>query len=1078
MSRNISFTLPMVELKSRSGQSIVTPLGFGDTCQFGLTAQKAAEHFHRAAQKHLLQQGQSLDFMQQLQPHACQLDSFEIEIVAAPKGDGFDPQCIKFDYAHWSTPSHTLGIVPVLGVGGAATSLDGLIEQLRESVKLYLFKTGRSRSLKHLLALQWFGRPEIKPIEIEAVFHTPKELDSLHQGEANPLLPRTARQMITPALPALGMEAQVEELQRSLRGEFRQSVMILGPPGSGKSALIGEYIRTAGLPHAERPWRTSAARMLQVLTESGGWQYQLGLWCREVREAGAVVNMGPMYELFEVGQYSGNDISIAESLRDPLQRGELTLICEATVEQLDRMERRSPGYGDLFVKIDLGERKPEEQDRIILQATARMSGKYKVKLDEGTVLKLVALQRRYSPYSGFPGKSIRFLESLLITARDHSAKQEAKRKQLTEQDIIAAYCQESGLPDFLVDDRVRLDSDALGRFFDDAIIGQTRAKSAVRETLLAVKAGLHQIGRPIAGFLFVGPTGTGKTALSKTLARYLFGAEDRMLRFDMSEYSDPWSVSRLTQTSEASLVTKVRQVPFSVLLFDEIEKADPGFYDLLLQILGEGRLSDDRGEVANFCSCIIIMTSNIGASDYMRPSMTFAGRPDNEGEVIAHFENSVKQHFRPELYNRIDQVVPFSALGMEDRSEVIRLELASLLRKLRLLGQNHSLEFDDRLYAYLAALPLNGRYGARAIQRLLDRHIIHPLSRELAAVRDHPQRIAIGVSDNGILFEVNPADESKRSGNAIQQIADALSTCRRSLQRMEESVRWLGLLSRLDRVESYRRRHEKRFWSDPHQVNLQQTLATFVDKQRQLLQKALLAEEQTVSQLLSVGKPLLEQASHNSLDDLLQERQHHFTELLAYLEPQLNSALLLIHGIDPYLSTWAKHYRQFLDDLDAAPKPVYLYRRQQRESPPLTELIRDINHQEQEECYQLYGREHPRLGKPSALGFQVQRPCIAKLLQHEAGIVSHVIDGGKDAKLLVELFSDEIGAYRPPEAIYRKKFYDKKKSQRRIRDPYLLELLDSHGAVIRTQSWKAYMQQRVEQAEAAIVVALTQEDPA
>jgi len=541
----------------------------------------------------------------------------------------------------------------------------------------------------------------------------------------------------------------------------------------------------------------------------------------------------------------------------------------------------------------------------------------------------------------------------------------------------------------------------------------------------------------------------------------------------MSEYSDPWSVSRLIQTSEASLVTKVRQTPFSVLLFDEIEKADPSFYDLLLQILGEGRLSDDRGEVANFCSSII-MTSNIGASDFMRPAMTFTDRADDEGDVIAHFENSVKRHFRPELYNRVDQVVPFSALGTEERTQVIRLELASLARSLRLSGQSHSLDLDERLCAHLAALPLDHRYGARAIQRLLDRQIVQPLSRELAAAPDHPERIGIRLSDDDILFEVQPADDSRKSGNAIQQIADELSACRRSLQRVEESGRWLGLLSRLDRIESYRRRHEKRFWSDPYQVRLQQTLAQFVDRQKGLMQQALSAEEQTIGQLLSTS----EQPSRKALEELLGKRQSHFTELLAFLEPQLNSALLLIHGPEPSLSVWAKGYRHFLGDLDASPKLVYLYRRHRRETPPLPELIRNIDHQEPEECYQLYAKELPRLGPFAGLGFQVKGPCIVKYLDQEPGIVSQAIDGEKDPKLFVEVFVGEVEAYRPPEGIYRKKFYDKKKSLRRLRDPDQLEILDSQGAVVQSQSWKEYGQQRLEQGRSAILATLAPGDRA
>jgi hypothetical protein len=293
---------------------------------------------------------------------------------------------------------------------------------------------------------------------------------------------------------------------------------------------------------------------------------------------------------------------------------------------------------------------------------------------------------------------------------------------------------------------------------------------------------------------------------------------------------------------------------------------------------------------------------------------------------------------------------------------------------------------------------------------------------------------------------------------------------------MEEGGRWLGLLSQLDRVESDRRRKEERFWRDPQQVNLRQTLGLFVDKQQQMLGQALMLEEQATEQLLHATDPAIEQQSRQALSDLLQARQSHFTAVLSFLEPPLNSALLLIHGMEPYLSTWAEHYRQLLDTLRAEPRAVYLYRRHQRERPPLADLICDIDHQEPDECYQLYAKEHAVLGLPSGLGFRVKRPCIVKFLQQESGIVSHAIEGEKDARLLVELFFHEIDAYHPPEEVYRKRFYDKKKGLRRIREPQLLEMLDSHGAVARTLMWQEYVQQRVAQGESAILTALDPEE--
>jgi ATP-dependent Clp protease ATP-binding subunit ClpA len=808
--------------------------------------------------------------------------------------------------------------------------------------------------------------------------------------------------------------------------------------------------------------------MLQMLTENSGWQYQLGLWCKEAREKEAVIYVGPLYELFEVGQYSGNSISIAEALRDPLQRGEVTLVCEGTEEQLERINRKSPGYTDLFVKIDLGDRKPKEQDEIIHHVINHLAQQKKVSLATGVVQEVITLQRRYSPYSGFPGKTIRFLESLILAKHD-----KAKWSRcLEKQDVVSAYCQESGLPTFMVDNETRLNTVELKSFFDIAIVGQSSAKQAVQETLLAVKAGLHQSGKPIAGFLFIGPTGTGKTQLAKTLAHYLFGSSHRMLRFDMSEYSDHWSVSRLIQTGEASLVTKVRQTPFSVLLFDEIEKADPSFNDLLLQILGEGRLSDDRGEVANFCGAIIIMTSNIGAADFVRTKMIFADEQSDERDVISHFENSVKRHFRPELYNRIDRIVPFSSLGREEREAILRLEMDNLVRNMNTLGQNHVLKYDDKVCAYLVKKPLKSQYGARAIQRLLDKEILNPLSAGLAELkRDAPHVITVTVHPSGIALEIKPKEEGRRAGEMLQQIADAFAYLRRSLQQLEESSRWLGLLSRLDRLESKKRKQEKKFWSNPEMVALYEAISAFCRQQAALLKQALEGERQSIDALLSGVDAMRENMLQQAETELTAKRKKFFTELLAYMDPEINQGLLVVHGVEPFLSYWAVQYLKFLKPICDDVQELFLYRRKREKKPPLSDLVFSIQHDDVNERYQIYSKMHQKLGAPDALGFLVRSPCIIHFLKNEEGVVSSVVEGGKNVNLFIELYNGDLSDYHPQEAIYRKKFYEQKKSLRRMRDQQL-EMLDRSGAATAIYSWESYLQLRCEQGEASVIAAL------
>ncbi|MCB0626109.1 MAG: ATP-dependent Clp protease ATP-binding subunit, partial [Saprospiraceae bacterium] len=236
----------------------------------------------------------------------------------------------------------------------------------------------------------------------------------------------------------------------------------------------------------------------------------------------------------------------------------------------------------------------------------------------------------------------------------------------------------------------------------------------------------------------------------KVLAEFMFGSRDRLTRFDMSEYSSAYDVMRLTGLSfrnDGLLTSAVRREPFCVLLFDEIEKAHSDFSDLLLQILGEGRLTDSRGKLVNFCSCIVIMTSNIGASKMQGNRISLKKELDTK-QVTEHFLSAVRAYFRPELFNRIDQVIPFEPLSRPVVRQVVDRELQLLQEREGIRFRRMHLQLAPEVYDYLAEHGYHAQYGARHLQRIIRERLIVPLARALNA-EDFDDQLVVTVAPDG-----------------------------------------------------------------------------------------------------------------------------------------------------------------------------------------------------------------------------------------------------------------------------------------------------------------------------------------
>ncbi len=534
----------------------------------------------------------------------------------------------------------------------------------------------------------------------------------------------------------IGRDRQLTELDALLDGRDRLGVLIVGEEAVGKTALIEAWAARHPRRHA---WVTSVSQLVAGASGLGEWQERVAKVMEAAELLDAVIYMDDFGALFADKPEEGG-VDVGAALRRFVAGGRVRILGEITGPGLERAERRDVALLGAMTRIRLEPLDPAAtlavlRGRAALWARAEPG---RPTIVDDALAPVVELCRRYLPYRAFPGKAVRFLEELRATretVRDPSGQPMA----LGLEDAYDAFSLVTGIPAFLLrDDRELHLAEVIARL-RRRMIGQDEAVRRVAETICVAKAQLAPGDKPLATFLFVGSTGVGKTELARSLADFLFGSEQRLVRFDMSEYGDAWAAQRLIRGSEAGgrdglLTAKVREQPFCVILLDEIEKAHPAVFDLLLAVLGEGRLTDVRGRTAYFHNAIIVMTSNLGAVG-ARAAMGIAppGDPaerDRQAE-LERYRAAVATAFRPELVNRIDRVIAFHRLDRAEVAEVARLQLARIQARRGLGGAGLGLEVTPAALDALAAGGYSAQWGVRALRRHLDDRLVVPLARQL-----------------------------------------------------------------------------------------------------------------------------------------------------------------------------------------------------------------------------------------------------------------------------------------------------------------------------------------------------------
>jgi len=494
-------------------------------------------------------------------------------------------------------------------------------------------------------------------------------------------------------------------------------------------------------------------------------------------------------------------------LKPALARGELHCIGATTIDEYRKNIEKDAALERRFQPVLVGEPSVDDTIEILRGLKDRYEAHHRVKISEEAIVAAAGLSDRYISDRFLPDKAIDLMDQAAarirlrsktkpqdtraleddisrlkrekdqaIAAEDFEKAQDLKGRiqelqdrlgafkggrqpvaEVTAEDIAEVVSRATGIPVSQLTQEERERLLRLEQQLHERVVGQEEAVEAVAEAIRRARAGLSDPNRPIGSFLFLGPTGVGKTELARTLAEALFGEAAAMVRIDMSEFQERHTVSRLVGAppgyvgyEEAGQLTEsVRRRPYSVLLLDEIEKAHPDVFNILLQILDDGRLTDSQGRTVDFKNTVIIMTSNMGAERIQ----THARRKESFEELKGDMMQIIRRHLRPEFVNRIDEVIVFRALTQEQIADIARLLLERTKRRLK--AQDVEVGFTDEAVEHLAQEGFDPEFGARPLRRTIQRQVDNQLSRMILDGSLKPgDKVVVGTQDRALTFEV------------------------------------------------------------------------------------------------------------------------------------------------------------------------------------------------------------------------------------------------------------------------------------------------------------------------------------
>ncbi|NYE57910.1 ATP-dependent Clp protease ATP-binding subunit [Carboxydothermus ferrireducens] len=601
--------------------------------------------------------------------------------------------------------------------------------------------------------------------------------------------------------PVVGREKEIERVIQVLSRRTKNNPVLIGEPGVGKTAIVeglAQRIVQKKVPEIlidKRVVTLDLASMVAGTKYRGEFEERLKKVLEEIKNAGnVIVFIDEIHTLIGAGAAEGA-IDAANILKPSLARGEIQCVGATTLDEYRKYIEKDPALERRFQPIMVDEPTVEETVEILKGLRDRYEAHHRVKITDEAIIAAAKLSDRYITDRFLPDKAIDLIDEAASRVRLNAftappnlkeleekineirkekeaavaaqefekaaklrdqeqklkAELEEKKKEwekeqsdhllsVTEDDIAQIVSQWTGIPVKKLAEEESERLLKLEEILHQRVIGQDEAVKAVARAVRRARAGLKDPKRPIGSFIFLGPTGVGKTELARALAEALFGDEDALIRIDMSEYMEKHTVARLIGAPPGyvgyeeggQLTEAVRRKPYSVILLDEIEKAHPEVFNILLQVLEDGRLTDSKGRTVDFKNTVIIMTSNIGAHLIKKEArLGFKNVADEkkEEDIKEKLMAELKRTFRPEFLNRIDEIIVFHSLTEEHLKQIVRLMLKEVGKRLE--EQEMKVEFDDSLIEVILKEGYDEAFGARPLRRAIQKIVEDKLSEEL-----------------------------------------------------------------------------------------------------------------------------------------------------------------------------------------------------------------------------------------------------------------------------------------------------------------------------------------------------------